>query len=59
VAVNGARPTLVGAPTFTTGIVGNTLVPIVRADWSLTYLFTDAGGTPAGRIPALPNSALA
>lgn len=59
VAVNGARPTLVGRPYFAQGIVASTFVPIVRADWSFTYLFTDDGGSMTGSIPVPPNPFLA
>ena len=55
--VNGARPELVGQPWFRTGIVGHTQVPIVKAEWSLTYAFTDE--LPKKAIPVPPNPFLA
>jgi hypothetical protein len=55
VAVNGTRPVLVGQPQFTRGIVGNAMVPIVRADWSMTYAFTDDGGISTKAIPMPAN----
>lgn len=55
VAVNGTKPVLVGNPMFTSGVVANCSVPIIGAKWSMTYLFTDEGGTPSGGFGALPN----
>lgn len=56
--VNGNKPTLVGNPRFRTGITAQTQVPIVYAEWSLTYVFEDDGGVPAKSIPVPPNSRL-
>ena len=59
VEVNGTRPVLVGTPVFRTGITAHCQVPIVYADWSLTYLCTDDGGIPSRAIPVPPNPFLA
>jgi hypothetical protein len=54
-SVNGARPVLIGKPTFAQGVVANLDVPIYAARWSLEYVFTDDGGKPTQVIPAPPN----
>lgn len=59
VSVNGTKPVLVGQPTFRSGVVASCSVPIIGATWNMTYLFTDAGGTPAGGFSVLPNPYLA
>ena len=57
VSVNGVTPTLVGTPYFTQGIVDTTSVPIVRAEWRMTYLFSDdAGGVPTQAVPVIPSA---
>jgi hypothetical protein len=58
ISVNGKRPTLVGTPRFTQGVVGEALYPIYGANWSLDYLFTEAEGLPAGAIGAPQNPVL-
>jgi hypothetical protein len=55
VTVNGKAPTLVGEPWFHQGLIGETLTPINRAEWSMTYAFTTDGGDPTGGIPVPPN----
>ena len=58
VSIGGKRPVLVGQPWFTQGVVGGTIVPVVKAEWSLTYLFTDTdGGAPLKPVP-VPSSGL-
>lgn len=37
-AVNDAKPVLVGRPMFRTEVAGYAQVPIMRAEWSLTYM---------------------
>lgn len=54
VEVNGVRPVLIGQPWYQAGVVAETTVPIVRAEWSLTYAFTEEGGVPSKAISAPP-----
>lgn len=58
-AVNGVKPTLMGTPYFRQGVIESGFVPVVGAEFSMTYLFTDAEGMPPGVIPVLPNPLLA
>jgi hypothetical protein len=56
VTINGKKPLIIGEPLFSQRVVLNGInAPIVRADWSQTYLFTDdttGGGAPAEvRVP--------
>ena len=59
--VNGKTPVLVGTPMFKQCVVAQASVPIVRAEWSLTYAFVDdgsSGGAPTAAIPVPPNGLL-
>ena len=40
--VEGRTPVLVGQPFFQQSVIGYTQVPMVRATWRMTYLFTDS-----------------
>lgn len=52
VSINGKRPVLVGQPWFTQGVAHSSISPIVRAEWQMTYLFTDeGGGAPLKPVP--------
>lgn len=59
VSVNGKTPVLVGQPAFVQQVVGNAIVPVYAARWSLTYVFTDDGGIPTLPISVPPNGFLA
>lgn len=53
--VNGKRPTLIGQPQFAQAYMPGSITPIVRAWWSMTYLFTDdQGGPPTQPIGPAP-----
>jgi hypothetical protein len=58
VEVNGQKVTLVGAPMFATGVVGNAIVPVYGARWEMTYLAT-APRSASAPVPTPANPYLA